>query len=304
MATLVNLQHAASSQHPAAPQQESERRRASCPGRGWGRPAQSIGHLGAIASVVVFCSLLPVVSATCRLKLEMPSGTAPSGLAIGPSRMLITSCRDGTVLHANPKDGDVEQELVVGSSDADPYHRRDLRGCAMTNPESSYFYLGAASEPSVFEYEWHTARRITRRFMLPGFEHPPTEGGIQSLTWVPTDASRHQGYFYVGSPGCRIFIYDLPLVEDTGPEAIGRLISVWTPLQGSSASAGLSFSGGMLFVSYDQGSSNHVLVFEVLENGLQGALLEQYEVDVPNGCGLAVRREDATTWEAFFCFWF
>lgn len=215
--------------------------------------------------------------------------------------MLISSCRDGTVLHANLKDSVVEQDLVVGLSDADPYHRRDLRGCAMTNPESSYFYFGAASEPAVFEYEWHHARRITRRFMLPGFEHPPLEGGIQSLTWVPTDASKHQGYFYVGShSGGRIFIYDLPLVEDTGPEAIARLVSVWTPLQGSPAIAGLSFSGNMLFVSYDQGSSNRVLVFEVFDNGLQGALLEQYEVDVPNGCGLAVRRQDATTWEAFF----
>merc|ERR1711879_390344 len=109
------------------------------------------------------------------------------------------------------------------------------------------------------------------------------------------------GYFYVGSRMTgHVFIYELPLLEQTWPLASAKLISVWKPLKRNNDISALSFSDGYIFANFDDGSSNHVLIFPVLENGLPGELKEQYQVDVTNAEGMALRKVDEDSWEVFF----
>jgi len=194
----------------------------------------------------------------------------------------------------------VREDRTLNDKYTDTYGWFDLEGVAMTNPESTFIYMGMENKATILEYEWHSSRRIFRRFDLPGFERRGTHG-MEALTWVPSDASAHQGYFYVGSQMTgHIFIYELPLLDDTGPVAMAKLLDIWTPLKSESNVAGLSFSSGYIFVNYDDGHSNHVLIFPILNNGLPGPLKEQYEVDVADAEGLAVRKTGHESWEVFF----
>lgn len=206
----------------------------------------------------------------------------------------------GTVQFVDLADMTVRQDQAINDKYTDSYGWFDFEGVAMTNPESTFIYLGMENKAVILEYEWHSSQRIFRRFDLPGFERRG-DRGMQSLTWVPTDASRHQGYFYVGSQMTgHVFIYEVPLLDENGPEAAARLVDIWTPLKNDFLVAGLSFSSGYIFVNYDDGNSNHVLIYPILQNGLPGALEEQYQVDVADAEGLAVRKISEDSWEVFF----
>jgi hypothetical protein len=194
----------------------------------------------------------------------------------------------------------VREDTALNDKYKDSYGWFDLEGVSMTNIESPFVYLGMGNKAVVLEYEYRQSRRIFRRFDLPGFERRGNRG-MESLTWVPSSASRHQGFFYIGSQMTgHVFIYELPLLEETGPQATARLVDIWTPLKHDSNIAGLSYSSNYIFVNYDDGNSNHVLIFPILENGLPGAVKEQYQVDVADAEGLAVRKTAADTWEVFF----
>lgn len=216
--------------------------------------------------------------------------------------------RQGLVLFADLGDSSVraDRALINGSMEANGH--LNLQGVAMTSPESSYLYLGTGGgDAAILEYEWHETRRITRRFGLPGFADPSSKEGIQSiksLTWVPAEDSAHGGYFHVGSANeGKVFVYELPLLEDTGPEAPAQLISSWSPLPGSRHLGGLASSGGVLFASFEERGASHVLVYEALANGLHGKLREQYEVDVAGAEGLTARRKGPASdaaWEVIF----
>mmetsp|Transcript_74002 Transcript_74002/g.158611 ORF Transcript_74002/g.158611 Transcript_74002/m.158611 type:complete len:346 (+) Transcript_74002:149-1186(+) len=260
------------------------------------------GRLGATAMVALpLLLLLPsLAAATCRLPFHFPVGTGPSGATVGPRNSLVIVSDGGTILFADLEDFTVREDTALNDKYRDGYGWFDLEGVAMTSPESTFLYIGMENKAAVLEYEWHGSHKIFRRFSLAGFEQAGTVG-IQSLTWVPTEASKHQGYFYVGSQLTgNIFIYELPLLDDTGPDATAELRSVWTPLKGNKNIAGLSFSSGYIFANYDDGTSNHVLIYPVLATGLPGELKEQYEVDVTNAQGMAVRKAGNGTWEMFF----
>jgi len=221
-------------------------------------------------------------------------------MTIGPMNSLVVVSDTGTVQFVDLADMTVRQDESVNDKYTDSYGWFDFEGVAMTSPESTFVYLGMENKAVILEYEWHSSRRIFRRFDLPGFERRGNRG-MQSLTWVPTDASRHQGYFYVGSQMTgHVFIYEVPLLDESGPEAAARLVDIWTPLKNDYLVAGLSFSSGHIFVNYDDGNSNHVLIYPILGNGLPGALEEQYQVDVADAEGLAVRKISKDTWEVFF----
>jgi len=244
--------------------------------------------------------LLGRADATCRLPIVFPKGSEPSGVTLGPQNSLVSVSDSGTVLFIDLDDLMVREDRTLNEKYKDQYGWFDLEGVAMTNPESTFVYLGMENKATILEYEWHSSRHIFRRFDLPGFERRGNHG-MESLTWVPTDASRHQGYFYVGSQMTgHVFIYELPLLDKTGPKALARLADIWTPLKDESNVAGLSYSSGYIFVNYDDGHSNHVLIFPVLKNGLPGPLKEQYEVDVSDAEGLAVRSTGVDSWEVFF----
>mmetsp|Transcript_27459 Transcript_27459/g.85436 ORF Transcript_27459/g.85436 Transcript_27459/m.85436 type:complete len:338 (+) Transcript_27459:145-1158(+) len=254
----------------------------------------------AVLAAAALGALPPPAAAACELPISFPRGARLSGAALGPQDSLIVVSESGTMLFVDLSDFTVREDEALNDKYKDSYGWFDLEGVAMTSPESTFLYLGMENRAAVLEYEWHEAHRITREFSLPGFEHSEAEG-IQSLTWVPTDASTHQGYFYVGSQMTgSVFIYELPLLSNTGPEGNGKLVSIWTPVRGKKQIRGLSFSSGYVFLSYDDGNSNHVLIFQALGNGLPGDLAEQYEVDVANAEGMAVRKAGRGTWEVFF----
>jgi len=208
---------------------------------------------------MVMTALLPrSTCATCKLPINFPAGSEPSGVTIGPRDSIVIASDSGSMMFVDLEDYTVRMDTALNDKYKDAYGWFDLEGVAMTNPESTFLYLGTENKPAVLEYEWHSSKRIFRRFSLPGFEHSGNVG-IESLTWVPTKASPHQGYFYCGSQMTgHVFIYELPLLNDTGPEATARLISVWTPLRSSNDIAGLSFSSGYIFANYNNGNSNHV----------------------------------------------
>jgi len=241
-----------------------------------------------------------VVGATCRLPIALPPASEPSGLTSGPRNSLVAVSDGGTLIFIDMDDLSVREDKTLNDKYKDTYGWFDLEGVAMTNPESTFVYLGMENKAAILEYEWHTSRRIFRRFDLPGFERRGSHG-MESLTWVPSDASRHQGYFYVGSQMTgHVFIYELPLLDDTGPVATARMADIWTPLKSETNVAGMSYSSGYIFVNYDNGHSNHVLIFPIMKNGLPGPLKEQYEVDVSDAEGLTVRRTSSDSFEVFF----
>jgi len=206
----------------------------------------------------------------------------------------------GSLLFVDLEDFTVREDKALNDKYRDAYGWFDLEGITMTNYEkSTYLYLGMENMAVVLEYDWRDTQRIYRRFDLPGLGNE----GIQSLTWVPTEASTHQGYFYMGSRAKgSIFIYELPLLDSAGPEAQATLRDRWTPLEGGGDRniAGLAYSAGYIFVSYDDVNSNHVLIYPILANGLYGELAEQYQVDVVDSQGIAVRLRANNTWEVYF----
>lgn len=250
---------------------------------------------------LLFLAAFPrFATCTCRLPITFPADAEPSGVTVGPQNQLVVVSDAGPILFVDLSDFSVRQDTGLNDRYRDAYGWFDLEGIAMTNPESTFIYAGMENMAAVIEYEWHTSHRIFRKFSLPGFERSGNHG-LESLTWVPTEASHHQGYFYAGSQMTgHVFIYELPLLDETGPEGRAKLIDVWTPLPGSQDVAGLSYSGGYIFVSYDNGNSNRVLIFPVLESGLPGRMKEQYELDVRDAEGMAVRKTGPETWEAFF----
>lgn len=251
------------------------------------------------------CALLVGLSphpaqASCRLPIPFPPGVEPSGATIGPQNQLVVADDGGSLIFVDLDDYAVRQDTALNDKYKDSYGWFDLEGIAMTSPESTYLYLGMENRALILEYEWHSSQKIFRKFVLHGLEHDGNRG-TESITWVETDASEHGGYFYVGSQLTgRIYIYNVPLLSDTGPQANAELVSVWTPLGDNTDVAGLSYSSGFIFVNYDDGNSNHVLIYPVLGNGLPGDLREQYQVDVTDAEGIAVRKTSEDTWEVFF----
>jgi len=245
-------------------------------------------------------SSLLLAAATCRLPVQFPDNTGPSGVTIGPRNSLVVASDGGSMLFVDMEDFTVREDTALNDKYRDAYGWFDLEGVTMNNPEtSSYLYLGMENKPAILEYEWKSKHEIIRRFDLPGLG---TEG-VQALAWVPTQASSHMGYFYVGSRSKgSVFIYELPLLENTGPEAQAVLRNTWTPLKDDSAKhiAALAYSDGYIFVSYDDASSSHVMIYPVMANGLYGDLAEQYQVDVVNAQGLAVQKRANETWEVYF----
>ncbi|CAE7609964.1 petH, partial [Symbiodinium sp. CCMP2456] len=138
-----------------------------------------------------------------------------------------------------------------------PLHGLNLQGVALTNPGSTYLYLGLEGGSDLLEYEWHSSHQVFRSFHLPGFPHHGALG-LRSVTFVPTTASDQQGYFYVGTDiSGEVYIYEAPLLVNEGPKAPAESIKIWTPLQGDKHVAGIEYSDGYLFVSYDDGLSSH-----------------------------------------------
>jgi len=253
-----------------------------------------------LAAAVLGLSMLSPAAATCKIAAQLPPGAEPSAATFGPDNSLVVASDSGTVLFLDLDDLSVREDTSLNDKYKDSYGWFDLEGIAMTSSESTFLYLGMENQAKILEYEWHSTHEIFRSFSLPSFERRGNRG-MESLTWVPTDASRHQGYFYVGSQMTgHVFIYELPLLDKTGPKAAARLVDIWTPLKGNNDVAGLSYSSGHIFVNYDDGNSNHVLIFPVLQTGLPGALREQYEVDVQDAEGMAVRKTSSDEWEIFF----
>lgn len=238
---------------------------------------------------------------SCKLPFRFPHHAEPSGGTIGPRNTLIVPSDDGPLFFCDLKTYSVRADVTLRDDTKykESYGWFDFEGLTMTNPESTFVYAGLENKPIIVEYEWHSARRIFRRFDLPDFDRAGNRG-LESVTWVPTRASSHQGYFYVGSQMTGfVFIYELPILSDTGPEAQATLIKKWQPISDTDLS-GMACSENFLFLNYDDGEQNHVLIYPILENGLPGDLLEEYMVDVSDAEGIAVRKIDATTWEAFF----
>lgn len=257
------------------------------------------GALGG-AFVLLLLDLPHSTWASCRLPISFPTSAEPSGCTIGPQNSLVVVSDGGTVIFIDLDDYSVREDTALNNKYLDTYGWFDLEGVTMVSPERTFMYLGMENKAAVLEFEWHSSHRITRRFSLPGLEMQGNLG-MESLSWVPTDASHHGGYFYVGSQLTgHVFIYEVPLLDDTGPEATAHQISVWTPLKGNNDVSGLAYSDGYVFVTFDDGSANHVLIYPILQNGLPGALKEQYEVDVPDAEGIAVRKTDSDTYEVFF----
>lgn len=258
-------------------------------------------RLAASIALLAAASSCRLAVASCKLPIELPSGAGPSGAAVGPRDSLLLVSDDGIVYFADLEDFTVRVDSALKDKYADSYGWLDLEGIAMTNPESSsLLYVGMENKPVILEYEWQHSHTILRQFDLPGLERD----GVQSMAWVPTDASSHMGYFYVGSRATgSILIYELPLLEGrVGVEAQATLRDSWTPVrEGSKNIAGLAHSAGYIFVSYNEGTSNHVLIYPVLDNGLYGDLAEQYQVDVADAQGMAVRHRYDGSWDVYLC---
>lgn len=249
---------------------------------------------GCLAACQVLVAFV-VGEATCRLPINLPPTAIPSGATIGPDGGLVIADLRGSVFFADLKDFSVREDAaLLGDADLKADGPLYIRGLTMTSPESSFLYLGSTSMSVIFEYEWHKSRRVSRRFYLPEFEGAPRT--IQSLLWVPTEASMHGGYFHVGSgQSGEVFVYELPLLQAGGSRVSAELVGSWAPA-GTGHISGLAFSSNLIFVARGNGQLASILTYEARSDGLAGPLQDQFGADV-GAEGLAVRRMPSKQWE-------
>eukprot|EP00933_Yihiella_yeosuensis_P059772 TRINITY_DN6141_c0_g1_i1.p1 TRINITY_DN6141_c0_g1~~TRINITY_DN6141_c0_g1_i1.p1 ORF type:complete len:323 (-),score=31.66 TRINITY_DN6141_c0_g1_i1:61-1029(-) len=252
--------------------------------------------IGALAS----SCLSRLIVATCELPFQLPEGARPLAAAVGIQGSIVIGGDHGLLLFGQLDDFAVREDTYLRDKYTKPLGRLDIQGIAKTNPGSTYLYFGLESTSTILEYEYHSSHRVFRQFELDRFESSDY-GGLQCMTWVPTAASQHQGFFYVGSKVLgRVFIYELPLLDNSGPKAMAKLVKMWFPVEDDKHIAGLAHCSGYIFVSYDNGISTHVLIYPILPSGLPGPLQEQYEVDVDSAKGMAVRQLTRDSWEVLF----
>eukprot|EP00931_Biecheleriopsis_adriatica_P122377 TRINITY_DN97365_c0_g1_i1.p1 TRINITY_DN97365_c0_g1~~TRINITY_DN97365_c0_g1_i1.p1 ORF type:complete len:333 (-),score=79.18 TRINITY_DN97365_c0_g1_i1:7-1005(-) len=238
---------------------------------------------------------------TCELPIELPKGAFPAATTSGPQDTLIIAGSRGLLLFANLEDFTTRLDHDLRAKYGDgTLGSLDIKGVTMSNTGSTYLYLGIGSTSKIMEYEWHTSHKVFRSFDLVNF--PSAEGiGLSCLAFVPSESSPHQGFFYVGTQiSGSVYIYQVPLLNNEGFEATAESVKIWSPLQGNQGISGLDFCSGYIFVCFDDGTSAHVLIFQVLESGFPGDLIEQYEVDVVNAVGMTVRQVNSDSFEVLF----
>eukprot|EP00397_Hematodinium_sp_SG-2012_P047377 GEMP01053855.1.p1 GENE.GEMP01053855.1~~GEMP01053855.1.p1 ORF type:complete len:249 (+),score=27.09 GEMP01053855.1:411-1157(+) len=157
----------------------------------------------------------------------------------------------------------------------------------------------------IIEYDYRRQHKILQTFKLVEFERAENRG-LESISWVPNSLSIYGGYFYVGSQLTgNVFIYELPIqpasvvggtkVTDAG----AKLIRIWTPTQNDDIS-GIAHIDRYLFLNFDNGDHNRVMVYHVQKDGLPGTLKKEYRLDLNDAEGISIRRAHQGEWEVIF----
>jgi len=220
-----------------------------------------------------------------------------------PDNKLFVNSDGGQLYLVDPKSRNVE---VVGDLTADPAVKGFFGGlpdieAATWIDGSPFAFLGIENIPCIVEYEWHMSKRVFRVFNLEKFRGRDNLS-LEGLAWVPVPTARNQGYFYAASELTgAIFIYDVPILKRTGRNITASLVRKWTsPDVELRALTGIAFIDNYLFLSFDDGDGNMVLIYKVDELGFPGPLQEQYRVDVEDCSGVAIRRQGREAYEVFF----
>lgn len=250
-----------------------------------------------LAAFAVVLGLSRHVFAGCVLPIRM-EGFQPTAMVTLSDKLVITNSA-GVLLFVDLDDFIHQHDLHVFREAPGA----NIQGLTVTNPESTYLYLGAEHAAEVLEYEWHSSHKIFRKFQLLGLPGSNGHPGLQSLTFVPTPASSEEGYFYAstGTSGA-IYIYEVPLLSEGTLESASS-VSEWNPNPRKTAShhaRGLAYADGYLFVCFALEDSTLLQIFHVLASGRPGSLREEHHVDVLEVADLAVRKAEEETWHIFF----
>lgn len=146
-----------------------------------------------LAAFAVVLALSRHVSAGCVLPIRM-EGFQPTAMVTLSDKLVITNSA-GVLLFVDLDDFIHQHDLHVFREAPGA----NVQGLTVTNPESTYLYLGAEHDAEVLEYEWHSSHKIFRKFQLLGLPGSNGHPGLQSLTFVPTPASSEEGYFYAST---------------------------------------------------------------------------------------------------------
>lgn len=152
--------------------------------------------LGAPPMFAAFAVVLVLsrhVSAGCVLPIRM-EGFQPTAMVTLSDKLVITNSA-GVLLFVDLDDFIHQHDLHVFREAPGA----NIQGLTVTNPQSTYLYLGAEHAAEVLEYEWHSSHKIFRKFQLLGLPGSNGHPGLQSLTFVPTPASSEEGYFYAST---------------------------------------------------------------------------------------------------------
>ena len=146
-----------------------------------------------LAAFAVVLGLSRHVFAGCVLPIRM-EGFQPTAMVTLSDKLVITNSA-GVLLFVDLDDFIHQHDLHVFREAPGA----NIQGLTVTNPESTYLYLGAEHAAEVLEYEWHSSHKIFRKFQLLGLPGSNGHPGLQSLTFVPTPASSEEGYFYAST---------------------------------------------------------------------------------------------------------
>eukprot|EP00397_Hematodinium_sp_SG-2012_P045094 GEMP01050529.1.p1 GENE.GEMP01050529.1~~GEMP01050529.1.p1 ORF type:complete len:346 (+),score=37.00 GEMP01050529.1:197-1234(+) len=251
--------------------------------------------------------IIVIKAQLCKLPFYLPRNSEPSGGIFGPDNNLIVICDCGTLLHLDLTTRQIHEDLSLKSDfrNLEEFGYFDIEGITMTDAESPILYIGVENMSMIIEYDYRRQHKILQTFKLVEFERAENRG-LESISWVPNSLSIYGGYFYVGSQLTgNVFIYELPIqpasvvggtkVTDAG----AKLIRIWTPTQNDDIS-GIAHIDRYLFLNFDNGDHNRVMVYHVQKDGLPGTLKKEYRLDLNDAEGISIRRAHQGEWEVIF----
>ena len=173
----------------------------------------------------------------------LPAGYEPSGAAwhTGLSKLLLVS--DGGLVSMLNADGtSVSNWSVTG----------DLEAISVTDPSSSFVYVGVENPDSILELNISTGV-VTRTFDLTPWMSGPSNQGLEALTFLPDPGDPEGGLFYAGlQDDGKIYSFRLSISSSTTATTVTYLETI-TPVLGRTDLSGLHYDSNneVLYAIFD-----------------------------------------------------
>ena len=166
----------------------------------------------------------------------------------------------GKVTSLLPDGSDVQSITLAG----------DLEGICVADPDSSFVYVADEGAGTIIELDLSTGLP-TRTFFLGGLFTPPTNTGIEALTFVNVATHPEGGFFLAGlQSNGRVYVFELSIKTSAVLETVNQ-VGVLNPAPGRSDISGLDYVPETLtiFATYScYGSCSEIRAFDIAGNSV------------------------------------